>query len=102
MMRRVMRIASSVTSRSSDALRKLKRIAGGVSGRLDATMFGPPVPIHLTEFMEGRGRPGKSGPLDGNGRRSIDEVLPVGIGVDCQRHIDEPGDQWNQNGDGDL
>jgi hypothetical protein len=32
MMRRVMRIASSVTSRSSAALRKLKRIAGGVSG----------------------------------------------------------------------
>jgi hypothetical protein len=26
-----------VTSRSSAALRKLKRIAGGVSGRLDAT-----------------------------------------------------------------
>jgi hypothetical protein len=42
-----------------------------LSGRLDGTMFGPPVPIHLTEFMEGRGRPGKSGPLDGNGRRSI-------------------------------
>lgn len=42
-----------------------------VSGRLDATMFGPPVPIHLTPFMDGRGRPGRSGPLDGAGRRSI-------------------------------
>jgi Protein of unknown function (DUF1553)/Protein of unknown function (DUF1549)/Planctomycete cytochrome C len=42
-----------------------------VSGSLDATMFGPPVPIHLTPFMEGRGRPGQSGPLDGAGRRSI-------------------------------
>ncbi|MGE3311051.1 MAG: PSD1 and planctomycete cytochrome C domain-containing protein [Limisphaerales bacterium] len=42
-----------------------------VSGRLDPTVGGPPVPIHLTEFMEGRGRPGKSGPLDGNGRRSL-------------------------------
>jgi len=42
-----------------------------VSGRLDRTMFGPPVPIHLTPFMQGRGRPRKSGPLDGNGRRSI-------------------------------
>jgi Protein of unknown function (DUF1553)/Protein of unknown function (DUF1549)/Planctomycete cytochrome C len=42
-----------------------------ISGRLDGTMFGPPVPIHLTEFMQGRGRPGQSGPLDGNGRRSI-------------------------------
>ena len=41
-----------------------------VSGRLDQTPFGPSVPIHLTEFMQGRGRPG-SGPLDGNGRRSI-------------------------------
>ena len=42
-----------------------------VSGRLDETMFGPSVPIHLTSFMQGRGRPGKNGPLDGNGRRSI-------------------------------
>lgn len=42
-----------------------------VSGMLDKKMFGPPVPIHLTAFMEGRGRPAKSGPLDGAGRRSI-------------------------------
>ena len=42
-----------------------------LSGHLDPAMFGPPVPIHLTEFMEGRGRPGSSGPLDGEGRRSI-------------------------------
>lgn len=42
-----------------------------LSGRLDRTPFGPPVPIHLTPFMDGRGRPGKSGPLDGDGRRSI-------------------------------
>ncbi|MEM9703388.1 MAG: DUF1553 domain-containing protein, partial [Planctomycetota bacterium] len=42
-----------------------------LSGRLDPTFFGPPVPIHLTEFMDGRGRPGRSGPLDGAGRRSI-------------------------------
>lgn len=42
-----------------------------LSGRLDRTAFGAPVPIHLTAFMDGRGRPGKSGPLDGNGRRSI-------------------------------
>ena len=42
-----------------------------VSGRLDRTAFGPSVPIHLTEFMQGRGRPGNSGPLDGAGRRSI-------------------------------
>ncbi len=41
-----------------------------VSGRLDRTVGGPSVPVHLTPFMEGRGRPG-SGPLDGNGRRSL-------------------------------
>ena len=42
-----------------------------VSGRLDRQRFGAPVPVHLTEFMQGRGRPGNSGPLDGAGRRSI-------------------------------
>ena len=42
-----------------------------LSGRLDPTAFGSPVPIHLTSFMDGRGRPRNSGPLDGNGRRSI-------------------------------
>jgi hypothetical protein len=42
-----------------------------VAGRLDRTTFGPSVPVHLTPFMQGRGRPGTSGPLDGNGRRSI-------------------------------
>ena len=42
-----------------------------VSGRLYPTPFGPGVMPHLTPFMVGRGRPGASGPLDGNGRRSI-------------------------------
>ena len=42
-----------------------------VSGRLDPTLCGPPVPVHLTEFVVGRGRPEKSGPLDGAGRRSL-------------------------------
>ncbi len=42
-----------------------------ISGELDPKMFGPGVPIYLTKFMQGRGRPGKSGPLDGAGRRSI-------------------------------
>jgi hypothetical protein len=42
-----------------------------VSGRLDTTMYGPPVAVHLTPFMDGRGRPKQSGPLDGAGRRSI-------------------------------
>jgi hypothetical protein len=42
-----------------------------VSGRLDKKMFGPGVMPHLTPFMAGRGRPGTSGPLDGDGRRTI-------------------------------
>ena len=42
-----------------------------VSGRLDSTLYGPSVAPHLTSFMEGRGRPGHSGPLDGDGRRSL-------------------------------
>jgi Protein of unknown function (DUF1553) len=43
----------------------------GVSGRLDKTMYGPGVMPYLTPFMAGRGRPGKSGPLDGQGRRTV-------------------------------
>lgn len=42
-----------------------------VSGRLDSQLYGPGVPVHLTDFIVGRGRPGHSGPLDGAGRRSI-------------------------------
>jgi hypothetical protein len=41
-----------------------------VSGRLDPKLYGPSVPIHLTPFLDGRGRP-DSGPLDGGGRRSL-------------------------------
>jgi len=41
------------------------------SGRLDTTMYGLPVPMHINDFMQGRGKPSNSGPLDGNGRRSI-------------------------------
>ncbi len=56
----------------------LKRLEGeairdsilAVSGRLDPKIGGPSVPIHITSFMEGRGKP-KSGPLDGDGRRSL-------------------------------
>jgi hypothetical protein len=58
--------------------RTLRRLEGeairdemlSISGRLDAKMFGPPVPVFLTPFMEGKGRP-NGGPLDGAGRRSI-------------------------------
>ena len=56
----------------------LKRLEGeairdsmlAVSGRLDLKAGGPSVPIYLSAFMEGRGRP-KAGPLDGEGRRSV-------------------------------
>ncbi len=41
-----------------------------VSGRLDRRLLGGSVPVHLTPFMQGRGRPG-DGPQDGNGRRSV-------------------------------
>ena len=41
-----------------------------VSGRLDPRMAGPGALPYLTEHQVGRGRPG-SGPLDGDGRRSI-------------------------------
>lgn len=42
-----------------------------VSGNLDTTMYGEPIPIGLNQFLEGRGRPPRSGPVDGHGRRSI-------------------------------
>jgi len=42
-----------------------------LSGRLDRKMYGRSIMPHLSEFMEGRGRPGRSGPLDGDGRASI-------------------------------
>jgi hypothetical protein len=42
-----------------------------ISGRLDPALYGRSIPVHLTPFMQGRGRPGGSGPLDGNGRRSL-------------------------------
>jgi hypothetical protein len=42
-----------------------------VSGRLDRRMGGPGVMPYLTQHMQGRGRPGHSGPLDGDGRRSL-------------------------------
>jgi hypothetical protein len=57
---------------------RLRRLEGeairdamlSVSGRLDLKLYGPSVPIYLTPFLDGRGRPG-SGPLDGAGRRSL-------------------------------
>lgn len=42
-----------------------------VSGGLQSTLYGPSIAPYLTPFMQGRGRPSRSGPLDGNGRRSV-------------------------------
>jgi hypothetical protein len=42
-----------------------------VSGRLDDRLYGRSVPVYLTPFMEGRGMPAESGPVDGEGRRSL-------------------------------
>lgn len=42
-----------------------------VADRLDVKLEGTSVPVHLTEFLEGRGRPGRSGPADSEFRRSI-------------------------------
>jgi hypothetical protein len=57
---------------------KVRRLEGevirdtmlAVSGRLNPRMYGPSVPVFLTPFLSGRGRPA-SGPLDGDGRRSL-------------------------------
>jgi hypothetical protein len=45
-----------------------------VAGQLDLSGLPdntPSVPVHLTEFLDGRGRPGRNGPLDGMGKRSL-------------------------------
>lgn len=42
-----------------------------ISAQWNRRVLGPPIEVYLTPFMDGRGRPGGSGPLDGNGRRSI-------------------------------
>ncbi len=41
------------------------------SNELDRQLYGPSSKVYLTDFMNGRGRPSESGPIDGDGRRSI-------------------------------
>lgn len=41
-----------------------------VSGMLKTSLYGPSVPPHISSFQDGRGKPA-SGPLDGDGRRSL-------------------------------
>ena len=54
-----------------DSARIIRDSALAVAGVLDPAVGGPSVPVHLTAFMDGRGKPGRSGPADGNRRRSI-------------------------------
>jgi hypothetical protein len=61
-----------------------------MSGQLDPEMFGPPVPLNLTEFLQGRGRPTKSGPIDGAGRRSIYQALNRNFLPPMMRAFDFP------------
>lgn len=61
-----------------------------LSGRLDPTMYGPSIPTHLTDFMEGRGRPGQSGPQDGAGRRSIYQEVRNNFLSPMMRTFDMP------------
>ena len=42
-----------------------------VSGRIDKRQFGKGPMVHITPFMRNNRSPGGSGPLDGDGRRSI-------------------------------
>ncbi len=42
-----------------------------VSGCLNPEMYGESIPVYLSDFMTGRGRPKVSGPMDGMGRRSV-------------------------------
>ena len=59
--------------------RELKRLEAeplrdsilSVAHRLDGRIGGPSVPVYLSPAMQGRGRPTKSGPRDGDGRRSL-------------------------------
>lgn len=41
------------------------------AGSLNEERFGPSVPVHLIPSLSGRGRPGRSGPVDGDRRRSL-------------------------------
>ncbi|MEM7654532.1 MAG: PSD1 and planctomycete cytochrome C domain-containing protein [Bacteroidota bacterium] len=60
------------------------------SGEMDHRLYGPPVGVHLTEFMKGRGRPRTSGPLDGAGRRSIYLEMRRNFMVPMLQVFDQP------------
>ena len=73
-----------------------------ISGRLDRQLYGAPVPVHLTPFMSGRGRP-RGGPLDGNGRRSIyisvrrNFLSPLMLAFDVPAPVSATGKRTSSN-----
>jgi cytochrome c553 len=46
-------------------------VAGSLNPEMGGPPVYPPVEVYLTPFLEGRGKPQSSGPLDGDGKRSI-------------------------------
>ena len=60
------------------------------SGRLDRTLGGASIPIHLSDSMQGRGRPSTSGPLDGAGRRTLYLEVRRNFPVPLLAAFDEP------------
>jgi len=63
------RLLSHMPARRLDA-ESIRDAILAVSGSLDRTVHGPSIRPHISPFQDGRGKP-PSGPLDGNGRRSI-------------------------------
>ncbi len=61
-----------------------------VAGRLDFALEGRSVPVHLTDFLQGRGRPGVSGPVDGQGRRSLFTAVRRNFLVPMMTTFDAP------------
>jgi hypothetical protein len=61
-----------------------------VSGRLDPTPFGPPVSLPLDGVPDQRGRPRHSGPIDGDGRRSIYLAVRRNIRLPFFAAFDQP------------
>ena len=60
-----------------------------VSGELNPAQGGPSVPGYLSSFMTGRGKP-NSGPLDGNGRRSLYTMIRRNFLPSFQMTFDMP------------
>ena len=79
-----------------------------ISGRLDTKMYGPGVEIFLTPFLEGNyvadyGKPKSSGPLDGDGRRSVYQMVrrnflpPMMVAFDTPPPINTSGRRLTSN-----